>query len=61
MATTGGVLLTEMMSVVVEVCEVLSVTVSVTVYFVGTPGVAVKVCEGFAVVPFAVPSPQFQL
>src|SRR5437867_7519930 len=61
MFTLGGVLLMEIKRDVVEVWPALSFTVSVTIYGVGTPDGALKVCEGFAAVLFAVPSPKSQL
>ncbi len=50
---------TETISCVLEDCPVLSVTVSVTLYVVGTPGGALKVREGFGSAEVLPPSPKF--
>ena len=57
--TFGGVLFTDTINVVCADKLPLSVTVSVTIYSVGTPGGAVKVCTGLACVLTGEPSPKF--
>src|SRR5436853_437195 len=59
MLTLGGVSFAATISVVCAESPPLSVTVSVTLNLVGTPAGAEKVCEGFARVLPAEPSPKF--
>jgi hypothetical protein len=59
--TEGGVLFAEMMSVATDVAFDGSLTVRLTLYLVGTPALALKVCDGLACVLSALPSPKFQL